>query len=75
MAEPKRRYLVPGYILPPFEKTSSQCFKILTYHKIKPSNSQLHKCTHISHKLYLAGNFPYLTKVEESGDQHAHLNI
>ena len=22
---------VPGYILPPFEKTPSQCFKIYTY--------------------------------------------
>ena len=61
MAEPKRRYLVPGYILPPFEKTSSQCSKTLTYHPIiKHTITQMY--THFT-QLYIAGNFPYLTDV------------
>ena len=61
MAEPKRRYLVPGYILPPFEKTSSRCSKTLTYHPIiKHTITQMY--THFT-QLYIAGNFPYLTDV------------
>ena len=61
MAEPKRRYLVPGYILPPIEKTSSRCSKILTYHPIiKLTITQMH--THYT-QLYIAGNFLYLTVV------------
>ena len=77
MAEPKRRYLVPGYILPPFEKTSSRCSKTLTYHPIiKLTITQMH--THYT-QLYIAGNFHIwpmlLGSVEESGDQHAHLTI
>ena len=77
MAEPKRRYLVPGYILPPFEKTSSRCSKTLTYHPIiKHTITQMY--THFT-QLYIAGNFHIwpilLGSVEESGDQHAHLTI
>ena len=30
--------------------------------KTKPSNLQLHKCTHFT-QIYIAGNFPYLTNV------------
>ena len=61
MAEPKRRYLVPGYILPPFEKTSSLCSKTLTYHPIiKHTITQMY--THFT-QLHIAGNFPYLTDV------------
>ena len=61
MAEPKRRYLVPSYILPPFEKTSSRCSKTLTYHPIiKHTITQMY--THFT-QLYIAGNFPYLTDV------------
>ena len=30
--------------------------------KIKPSNLQIHKCTHFT-QLYIAGNFPYMTDV------------
>ena len=53
MAEPKWRYLVPGYILPPFEKTSSRCSKTLTYHPIIKI-TQMH--THYT-QLYIAGKF------------------
>ena len=61
MAEPKRCYLVPGYILPPIEKTSSRCSKTLTYHPIiKLTITQMY--THFT-QLYIAGNFPYLTDV------------
>ena len=61
MAEPKRRYLVPGYTLPPFEKTSSRCSKTLIYHPItKHTITQMY--THFT-QLYIAGNFPYLTDV------------
>ena len=61
MAEPKRCYLVPGYRLPPFEKTLSRCSKTLTYHPIiKLTITQMH--THYT-QLYIAGNFPYLTDV------------
>ena len=80
MAEPKRRYLVPGYILPPFEKTSSRCSKTLTYHPIiKHTITQMY--THFT-QLYIAGNFPYLTDVvrisgREWGPTHPshHLNL
>ena len=54
---------VPGYILPPFEKTSSRCFKINTYQlnpNIQLTITQMY--THFT-QLYLAGNFPYLTDV------------
>ena len=51
---------VSGYLLPPFEKTSSWCSKILTYHKIKLTTIQTHICFT---QLYIAGNFPYLTDV------------
>ena len=61
MAESKRRYLVPGYILSSIEKTSSQCSKTFTYHPIiKLTITQMH--THYT-QLYIAGNFPYLTDV------------
>ena len=64
MAEPKRRYLVPGYqvtYFPPFEKTLSRCSKTLTYHPIiKHTITQMY--THFT-QLYIAGNFPYLTDV------------
>ena len=70
---------VPGYILPPFEKTSSRCSKILTYHKIKLTTIQTH--IHFT-QLYIAGNFPYLTDVvrisgREWGPTHPshHLNL
>ena len=80
MAEPKRRYLVPGYILPPIEKTSSRCSKTLTYHPIiKHTITQMY--THFT-QLYIAGNFPYLTDVvrisgREWGPKHPshHLNL
>ena len=80
MAEPKQRYLVPGYILPPIEKTSSRCSKTLTYHPIiKLTITQMH--THYT-QLYIAGNFPYLTDVvrisgREWGPTHPshHLNL
>ena len=49
------------YILPPFEKTSSQCFKTNTYQlKPKPTITQMY--THIT-QLYIAGNFLNLTNV------------
>ena len=54
---------VPGYILPPFEKTSSWCFKINTYQlnpNIQLTITQMY--THFT-QLYIAGNFPYLTDV------------
>ena len=54
---------VPGYILPPFEKTSSRCFKINTYQlnpNIQLTITQMY--THFT-QLYIAGNFPYLTDV------------
>ena len=57
MAEPKRCYLVPSYILPPIEKTSSRCSKTLI---IKLTITQMH--THYT-QLYIAGNFLYLTDV------------
>ena len=61
MAEPKRRYLVPGYILPPFEKTSSRCFKINTC-QLNQNLQTIQMHTHYT-QLYIAGNFPYLTDV------------
>ena len=52
---------LPGYILPPCEKTSSRCSKTLTYHPIiKHTITQMY--THFT-QLYIAGNFPYLTDV------------
>ena len=51
---------VPGYILPSFEKTLSQFFKINTY-QLK-SNHQIYNYTHFT-ELYIAGNFPHLTDV------------
>ena len=52
---------VPGYILPPFEKTSSRCFKINTYQLNQ--NLQLYKMHIHFTQLYIAGNFPCLTNV------------
>ena len=53
--------ILHGYILPPFEKTSSRCSKTLTYHTIiKLTITQMH--THFT-QLYIAGNFPHLTDV------------
>ena len=51
---------VPGYILPPFEKTSSRCFKLITYHTSKHTTIQMY--IHFI-QLYTAGNFPCLTDV------------
>ena len=53
--------ILHGYILPPFEKTSSRCSKTLTYNTTtKHTITQMH--THFT-QLYIAGNFPFMTDV------------
>ena len=70
---------VPGYILPPFEKTSSQCFKINTY-QLK-SNHQTYNYTN-AHTFYTIIQQVIfhiwqmlLGSVEERGYQHTRLTI